>query len=131
MRRSTSCGLKVLSSIILSQKAEETLPLREGLSSNRKSGEKASRALAAAARLYGTGDFVAYGGFEHGREVLVHPLADERLHVLHERVGVGVEVLAQERLETGAHRAFEHGLNAVSFRHLVGGSGSLLIEACK
>src|SRR5271154_6706330 len=60
---------------------------------------------------YGAGYFGLHGTPQHGREIVVQPLADRRLHALDNDVGLFVKPSLQDRIERLAYGAIENRFN--------------------
>src|ERR1700679_1780085 len=116
MRPSTSPGVKVLSSMGRKPLERWPCPVGEARSSARqgavrsfppRTGRWIRPGSVAGARdaFY----FGPYRAFEKRREVLVHPLADQRLQLVDDGVRMLAEPFAGNRLEAVAHRLLEQG----------------------
>src|ERR1700722_998396 len=113
MRPSTSLGTKCLSSMAAFLFSAATV---ESVKPSREQAVKIAGCQAlpqsvrstAPAQLDRTREFRADRIFQHGREMLVHPIADRRLHALYDRLGIVAEPLPQHRAKRLTHRPLEN-----------------------
>src|SRR6476646_9302448 len=121
MRPSTSLGVKVLSSmrnlltpVLMSRCGRvKSGPFRQEVVRYDPDPCWAGSALVAAS-LYDTFDFIAHSAFKQGREVLVHPLADKRLH-RRQQVGlISVHPFVEERVNRVRNGSFEYRFHGIS-----------------